>query len=335
MTLIILAVILIVAFGLVYYFVIWDGPFFITPVETSYEINDTAVDLKDAIEISEEESIEVTDKGEFDISKAGEYLITYKVTNERNRTKTCSNTVSVVDTTPPEIVQLEEEIYVIQNSDFYIIDYFEIKDNSKEYITEDITKIDTSIEGTQTAQIIAKDASGNETKSGLLTVIVENRDNLHVRNSRFGDSPDTVLRYEDESEFYEKDISLKGNDYIVYNGKVGNMDAFIYYFFNSKDELVAVRQGMYSDGFALDDAISYMENYEEIKAIATEKYGDPIREIYPGPPSESIADSVLKGDSAYIAFWETDEMDIGLFLYYDGPMPFFSYEFEIKEYEFE
>ncbi|WP_368275263.1 hypothetical protein [Coprobacillus cateniformis] len=97
----------------------------------------------------------------------------YKVSFTRNQ-KTVETTVEIVDTTAPEFKDLKESYKVNLNGKLDITQ-LKVTDLSKVTLAIDDSKVNYSKSGIYTANVIAKDESGNETRKDIKIVVEEKK----------------------------------------------------------------------------------------------------------------------------------------------------------------
>lgn len=127
------------------------------------------------------------DLSKLDTTKLGTYEITYTVIDSSNNKVTEKVMVTVVDTTPPEIIGVKD-VTIKLNEEFDVEKFKEgikVYDNYDDEITDVIVKgfIDTSKVGNYTLTIEAKDSHGNK-KVVTCKLIVEP---LDTKKERFND----------------------------------------------------------------------------------------------------------------------------------------------------
>lgn len=263
-------------------------------------------------------SIEILDDGNFDNNAIGEYSITVKVTNNKDNTQENKYNISVVDTTPPELKNKESEIYLEKDSDFNIDDYFSTTDKSGTQKIVYDNFVNTAAEGTYTGTVFAEDESGNKSDSQEITVIVEDRSNCDIRNLKWGDSKETVMRYETASLYEVEGAEFQNNtdNSLVYQDNIDGMKTAIFYLFNSQNQLC---RAMYVDMEFYSNYDYYLSDYDNLYEKLVNKYGEPT-EI--SDQTGSMAKyCASKGQALQLGYllkqssWDLDDVSINIHAY--------------------
>lgn len=156
-----------------------------------------------------------------------------------------------------------------------------------------------------------------------LTVFATEEVKYDFRKTTWGMSKEEVRAAESKELYYEGNSNIGHS--IVYEIKIGNKDyGCIYVFLEDK---------LYNGGYVFNEEHTnkndYIDDYEELKEILTEKYGKPDEkklwslhdrgEMY--WKDDSYRDdrsrwgmAISKGDLAYGSIWETPTTDIELIL---------------------
>lgn len=210
-------------------------------------------------------SVKVVDDGGFNVNAVGTYTITYRITKlSNNRSADKSFSFTVEDTTAPNIVSIETDIYVARGNTFDISDFVEYTDKSGmcEIKTEGTVDIDTA--GKYEIQASVTDKSGNKTISEPINVIVENRDKTDFRNAKFGDTRDEIERYETANQTLASEELLAFEDYI------GGIESRIIYSLNKNGQLYSIgclSESVHTGGDA------YLSDFEKYKECLTGIFG--------------------------------------------------------------
>lgn len=291
-----------------------NNTFIISQIQNVFELG-TDYNLVNCLNYDKDNIIGVSaiDDEHFDINTPGNYDVMFAAMNNRKKIKKIIYTFQVVDTIPPEIATDQDVIYVIQNTEFKLEDIFQVKDKSSNCFLSYTGTYDVTKEGIYDIKVYASDESGNNSPSIDLKIIVENRDNCDFRNAKFGDNKETVIRYED------LDLSMDVDTYLEYETVLDNENAYLYYNFNSKDELYLVEY-YFTDKHT--NKSYYIESFQSITGKLTQKYGSPSEVIskkgnlyaYCVDDAQALSVSQI----TYETIWKLDNMNIKLELFNDN-----------------
>ena len=287
------------------------------------------VDLNTMVTFNPEniKSVSMASAGGFDSNKIGNYTVVYTVTNTKDNTQDQEFSFEVKDTTAPTLNLTTSGLYFKKGDTFDINDYARSTDKSGTQEIKYDGEIDPDKEGKYKISVSAMDASGNTSEVKELTVVVEDRSNLNIRNSKWGDSQETVLRYETA----EKQFNDTG--FLQFLGEVaGKENTQIAYWFNENDELYEVGYFFFEDYINYD---FYVSDFESLYDKMVEKYGegknkDQTGGLYKYTTSEGHA--LQLGYKFWERTWDLDDMTIDMGLYCDNEIHFFIY-YNSKEIE--
>lgn len=141
------------------------------------------------------------------------------------------------------------------------------------------------------------------------------------RNTRWGMSKSEVIEKEGEPDFYNDDPPTVHEAFLGYSEmNVGSLEAVLYYSF-IEDKLV---DSVYGFEESYNNKNKYIEDFERIKRILTDKYGSPEQDkerwrddLYKDKPSRH-GFAVSIGDLVYRTRWETEETIIEMVLLGDN-----------------
>ena len=174
------------------------------------------------------------------------------------------------------------------------------------------TTIDTSTITEISSPIIADESSSitEESTPSITTaepIISMERENADVRNAKWGDSIETVKKYE-TAELLGEDTGV-----LLYYDTILSSEANIIYHFSEDYGLYEVMYGF--DTYHTNDSY-YITNYDKYKESLTEKYGTPSsdeilnnREV---PDIFEPIDAIAFGYTLYRTRWALEKSDIML-----------------------
>lgn len=303
---------------------------------TEVELGDDII-LEDTVSCDESvSSIEVADDGGFSSEKAGEYKVRFLVTNSKGKQEEVVFCYVVKDTVAP-VIECENRIYIQVGDEFDIDKYISCADASGTQVVECIGNVDSTKEGETSISVVAKDASGNESEIKNVTIVIEEKPD--IRNVKWGYSTEQVKSHEKEGNLVDQGETTDDvGTYLAYeNIYVGSIKMTAEYFFNEKDQLVALRLFLADHGANFD---AYVNDYEKLKELLIEKYGEPDEQHVNYSESakkylDTPGDALIAGELEYYTAWyNNDKMEIlsGL-LYYDGVVggvDYYSKEFDLE-----
>jgi hypothetical protein len=134
------------------------------------------------------------------------------------------------------------------------------------------------------------------------------REDTNFRNTKWGDSVDTVKLYETAELAYEDVGKI-----LTYSGKIAELETFIIYYFDPV-------QGLYHAVYGLTEKHTtdhrYISDYDQLKALLIERYGEPTTDdiaTLNNAASYTDAGSALKyGYTVYATAWDTDNTEVKL-----------------------
>lgn len=315
--------------GIFYYLKVYEGEFDLQQCQSTIELGERK-SLVNYLTYKDEniKSIQILDEGGYDCNKTGIYNVTFRATNDRDKEKDFLYTFEIVDTVAPKIEVDQSEIYIIMGDSFDIYNYVNVKDksNNAELMIEN--EVNVNKEGRYELQVQAKDSSGNVSEKKELTVIVEGRKNCDFKMAKFGDSKETVKRYETE-EIYAEDEKM-----VLYDTQVSGLNAILGYSFNDNDQLYYISY-MFTETHINGDI--YISDYAKLKEMIIEKYGNPSNsEEYKGrlySYCNSKGEALEIGEYGVKDIWELDNMQIALVLSSDNYEEIFGLVYESKVYK--
>lgn len=130
------------------------------------------------------------------------------------------------------------------------------------------------------------------------------------RNAKWGDLSQQVKNSESSDFVYEE------NEFMVYKGKVANLESLIYYNFVND----TLYQGLYLINEKHTNSNEYIYDFEALKSLLIEKYGEPKHDetiwksnLYKDDVNH-YGLAVSSGHLMYVANWQTELTDIKLIL---------------------
>lgn len=168
-----------------------------------------------------------------------------------------------------------------------------------------------------------------ETKPIIEEEDIEERENTTFRNSIWGDSMETVKKYENAK------LAEQDSDTLLYTDTLLGMSVnVLYYFDNDK---------LFETGYIIDENYSnggqYLQSYNNLKKSLTEIYGEPAT----SEPIKYETDDLIElaGESkaleygyiAYMTSWNTDKTLIKLALFYQNYVPTYGIVYTDTSYE--
>lgn len=157
----------------------------------------------------------------------------------------------------------------------------------------------------------------------------------HFRMAQWGMSKEQVIKLEGEPD---RQTKPEGLELTAYKRKIANLDCAVCFIF-TENKLTRGKYIFYEEH---SNKNFYIDDYNEIKSILTDKYGNPkkdkiiwLNDFY----KEYYADwglAISEGDLRYYAEWETPETEIRLALHGDNNEILLEVEYAgIKFIEFE
>jgi len=231
------------------------------------------VDLQKCVSWDEKiiKNVELKDDGGLSTNKLGEYTVTYEITNIKDNKQDIQFVFEVKDTKAPTLNMISSDIYIKKGDVFEIDDYAKSIDISGTQKIEYTGLVDTEKEGTYEITVSSVDDSGNSSVTKNATVTVEDRSDCVIRNVKFGDSLESVKRYENAEFAFEEDND-DGTHKIMYYDKIAGVESCILYRFDLNDELYWVDIGVDETHSDVD---YYADDFDAYLAALIEKYGDP------------------------------------------------------------
>ena len=173
---------------------------------------------------------------------------------------------------------------------------------SNDAVEENI-EIEKSEEEQENEQIEVEKSEG--TKSDEQNNPVYNPD---IRNIKWGMSIEEVKKHE------EAELGLEEENFLGYqNLEVAGFESFLYYNFNIDNQLFEAYYILIHDH---TNETEYISDYEKIKELITDKYGEPTSDdviwkddLYKDDPSD-WGMAIITGDLVYNTTWETDDLNI-------------------------
>ncbi len=257
--------------------------------------------------------IRALNEDDLNTNKIGNYDIRFQIRNTRGKTQEMTFKFSVIDTQPPTLTVIENDIYIASGTDFDINNYATSSDKSNNCQIKYDGEIDVSKEGIYNIDVYAVDDSGNASEKENIKITVEDRSDCDIRNAKFGDNKETVKRYET--------LECTDDSYnsLTYLTDLSGEDACLVYCFNNSDELYIVGYSIYESH---TDYSQYISAYNNIKENVTKKYGSPNNEwikkgsLYSYCNSE--AEALQLGEIAYYSVWELERYKIEMGLSTDN-----------------
>ena len=315
---IIMMVLILAVVFLIYYYFIDKGSFEVSLEKDTIELGDT-INLTDCISYNLDviQEVEVIDDDNFNSDKTGDYLIIYSVTNKKGNIKEISFPIHVIDTVAPEVSVLQDVVYTPKGSEYNPVSNVKITEKDK-YNLDVAGDYDLNNDGSYEISFVAIDDSGNVSEKKSMTLIVEDRDDYVVRNIKFGDNEETIARYE-KGVFVDKDISEEGNFILLYEDIIEGEKANIIYYLNQHDELYDIMI-LFIDKHT--DYSIYINSFYALAQKISDKFGEPAEENkYKGQLyyyCDTEADALFMGQIRYATIWNTDDMDVYLYLSKDN-----------------
>lgn len=288
--------------------------FNISQAKNTIELGDK-VDVTQMLNYNSEEISEVTvlNEGDLNTNKTGNYNLRFQVRNSKGKTQEMAFDFSVVDTQAPSVNVNTNDIYIALGTEFDINNYITLSDKSNTEKIEMDGIVDINTAGTYNLEIYAVDESENKSEKEVLKVTVEDRRDCDIRNAKFGDSKETVKRYEALNCLQEDNNSLS------YITDLSGEEAFLIYNFNNTDELYIV-------GYMITEVHTnyniYISKYNEIKENIIQKYGSPETDernrgsLYSYCSDE--AQALQLGEVSYYTMWNLERCKIELGLQKDN-----------------
>lgn len=285
--------------------------FIIQPIESVIELG-TEIELEDLISYDKSNIIlfSIVDDDGFDTFKLGHYTVKCEVENVRNNTKQISFAFEVKDTTKPKLTIINQNLHYNVGSDFNIESKIIANDISGECDILYDGEVNKNEAGTYTIDVYAKDSSGNISDKKKMNIIYERH--CDVRNVCFGDTLETVKKYEEED--LEQDGDALGG-----LTTIGSCEYMLFYRFNTRNELYQV---MLNHNQWHSNGDYYIAEYEIIIKELLKKYGsasssDEIR--YPlADYCSSDGEALMLGLLIKKAKWNLNNMDITAALFGDA-----------------
>lgn len=284
--------------------VIHINSFSVKQIKSNIELGSEQSNMKTYFSYDKDSFVDILGNKTIDTNKLGSYKVSVEETNKYHKTKKFAFVFNVVDTQAPNLKEVKK-IYMASGNKFEPKNYLNVTDadNKLEYSFEG--ELNTDKVGEYPIEITVKDSSNN--KSTISTIIVvENRKNLTFRNTKWGDSKDTVQRYE-SAEY----VGNAGDDnYLMYSTKLNSKEVNLIYTFQN-DKLV---EGAYM--LSNDEETYYkIQYYDDIKEILTKKYGKPSRDKINiiNSLAEYASDDAMAIDLGYLSYtalWNTKDSDI-------------------------
>lgn len=295
------------AFGLFYYFKIYEGKFKVEVVADTFEIGDNRNLMKTLkVDSRNIKDFSIVKDGGFTTDKVGNYIVVYDVINKRGNHKELSFTYHVVDTVAPVIKLLDDEVYLAKGSRFEIEQYVSVEDLSE--TTSEYTGVfDPDKEGNYIIEVFAKDSSGNVSNKEKLHIIVEDRSNCDIRKAKFGETKEVVKRYE-TSQLVDEEENI-----IYYKTILNGLEADLFYWFNDQNQLYQVSYKM--EDYLIDEDV-FISEYNKLVGELTNKYGVPDESTKYNKSSIGLDDgtALWLGDYVQGDRWYLDNMGITTYL---------------------
>lgn len=271
----------------------------------------------------------VADDGGFDINKAGTYSVTYTLTSHKGKTQDFVFDVTVKDTVAPELVLSCKEVYMRSDADFDIGAYAEATDKSGSCTVKYDETPDLSVQGEYTVNVYAQDESGNKSIAQSFTLHIRDSKECDVRLASFGDSRETVEKYESA----KNGTFVEGKQFSILKYTVDEMghNTDMTYYFNKNDELFLVT---FNVNAARSDPEQYIADYKDIDKKLEEKHGKPDEsDTYTGSSYGAYGSDVqalIDGQLAYGSVWRFDDMNVAHSLLSSGGIThFYSYQSKV------
>lgn len=278
--------------------------FSIKQVKSNIELGSEQSNMKTYFSFDKDSLIDILGDNTIDTNKLGSYKINVEETNKYHKTKKFTFIFNVIDTQAPNIKEVKK-IYIASGNKFEPKKYLNVTDADTNLEYSFDGELNTDKVGKYPIEITVKDSSNNKSTISTI-VVVENRKNLTFRNTKWGDSKDTVQRYE-TAEY----VGNAGDDnYLLYSTKLNSKEVNLIYTFQN-DKLV---QGAYM--LSNDEETYYkIQYYDDIKEILTKKYGKPSRDKINiiNSLAEYASDDVMAIDLGYLSYaalWNTKDSDI-------------------------
>lgn len=278
--------------------------FSIKQVKSNIELGSEQSNMKTYFSFDKDSLIDVLGDNTIDTNKLGSYKINVEETNKYRKTKKFTFIFNVIDTQAPNIKEVKK-IYIASGNKFEPKKYLNVTDADTNLEYSFDGELNTDKVGKYPIEITVKDSSNNKSTISTI-VVVENRKNLTFRNTKWGDSKDTVKRYE-TAEY----VGNAGDDnYLLYSTKLNSKEVNLIYTFQN-DKLV---QGAYM--LSNDEETYYkIQYYDDIKEILTKKYGKPSRDKINiiNSLAEYASDDAMAIDLGYLSYtalWNTKDSDI-------------------------
>lgn len=278
--------------------------FSIKQVKSNIELGSEQSNMKTYFSFDKDSLIDILGENTIDTNKLGSYKINVEETNKYRKTKKFTFIFNVIDTQAPNIKEVKK-IYIASGNKFEPKKYLNVTDADTNLEYSFDGELNTDKVGKYPIEITVKDSSNNKSTISTI-VVVENRKNLTFRNTKWGDSKDTVKRYE-TAEY----VGNAGDDnYLLYSTKLNSKEVNLIYTFQN-DKLV---QGAYM--LSNDEETYYkIQYYDDIKEILTKKYGKPSRDKINiiNSLAEYASDDAMAIDLGYLSYtalWNTNDSDI-------------------------